>query len=52
MNPCVEVWCNYTRLGVKCTAAETNPDGIRKDEVIVRASWKHEEVDRNDLLAA
>lgn len=23
-----------------------------KGEVIVRASWKHEEVDRNDLLAA
>jgi hypothetical protein len=42
----------YNRKGIKCIAAETNPDGIRKNEVIVRASWKHEEVDRNDLLAA
>jgi len=39
-------------LMIKCTAAETNPDGTVKGEVIVRASWKHEEVDRNDLLAA
>jgi len=42
----------YNRKGIKCIAAETNPDGIRKNEVIVRASWKHEEVSRNDLLAA
>lgn len=42
----------YNRKEIKCIAAETNPDGTRESEVIVRASWKHEEVDRNDLLAA
>lgn len=42
----------YNKRDIKCTAAETNPDGIVTDEVIVRASWKHEEVSRNDLLAA
>jgi hypothetical protein len=42
----------YNRKEIKCTAAETNPDGTVNGEVIVRASWKHEEVSRNDLLAA
>lgn len=59
---CIFTFCHFifhikcdiysTRLRIKCTAAETNPDGIRKNEVIVRASWKHEEASRNDLLAA
>lgn len=42
----------YNKKEIKCTAAETKPDGTQLSEVIVRASWKHEEVDRNDLLAA
>jgi len=53
INPIINV-CTliYNRRDIKCTAAETNPDGTVIGEVIVRASWKHEEVDRNDLLAA
>ena len=41
----------YNRMEIKCIAAETNPDGIRKNEVIVRAASKDAEVGRNDLLA-
>lgn len=37
---------------IKCTAAETNPNGTNNSEVIVRAASKDAEVDRNDLLAA
>jgi len=48
----VSLGLNYIKERIKCTATETNPNGIRKNEVIVRASWKHEEVSRNDLLAA
>lgn len=60
--PCVLAFCHknsfdkcdndYTGLAIKCTAAETNPDGTIKGEVIVRASWKHEEASRNEMLAA
>jgi hypothetical protein len=36
---------------IKCTAAETNPDGTLKGEVIVRATSKDLELGRNDLIA-
>ena len=48
----VSLRLNYIKERIKCTATETNPSGIRKDEVIVRTSWKHEEANRNNLLAA
>ena|ERR1700759_1740965 len=49
INSCVLV---YNERSIKCTAAETNPDGILLDEVIVRPLWKHKESGRNDLVAA
>lgn len=49
---CNEYACYYAGLKIKCIAAETNPNGIRKDEVIVRTIGKLIEEGGNDLLAA
>lgn len=43
---------SITRTQNKCLAAETNPEGTRKSEVIVRSLPKVREASRNDLLAA